>query len=356
MDKREWEQIESIVDGALERHGKERMAYINDQCGDNKQLKKQVTEYLNAIEQSIGFLENDDVQKGLLIDDFIKDPNTPASSLIGEVIGNYKITKLIGYGGLGSVFLAKRADGKFQHQVALKVLRRGMDTPKNISRFQLKREILAELSHPNIAQLYDGGVTEDGLPYLIMEYIDGTPIDNYCNQQKLSLKQRLSLFEEICDAVQYAHNNLIIHRDLKPANIMVTETGVVKILDFGISKLIREDTGHTTSQTQESHQMLTPGYAAPEQLSQQSITTAIDNYALGGLLYKLLTGVTLFDLKDKSRSEIKSIITGKNPSLPSKRFQLIDESRQQEILYYLTDILEDLNKQKKADSLSLYIE
>lgn len=332
MDKREWRQIEDIVNGAMERQGKERARYINEQCRDNKQLKKQVTEYLNAIEQSEGFLENDDdVQKGLLISDYIEDPDNSASSLIGEIIGNYKITELLGYGGLGSVFLAERADGEFQHQVALKVLRRGMDTPKNISRFQLEREILAELSHPNIAQLYDGGVTKDGLPYLIMEYIDGTPIDSYCNQHKLSIKQRLSLFEDICNAVQYAHNNLIIHRDLKPANIMVTEAGDVKILDFGISKLIRQDTGQSATQTQESHQMLTPGYAAPEQLTQQSITTAIDNYALGGLLYKLLVGVTLFDLKDKRRSEIESIITGQIPLAPSKRFQLIDQKTQNDI-------------------------
>ncbi len=327
MDKREWKKIESIVDKALERSGEERTKFIDEQCKGNRELKNQVTDYLDAIEESRGYLEDEDeVQKELLINDYLDDSQTAASSLIGKVIGNYKITQLLGYGGLGSVFLAERADEEFKHEVALKILRQGMDTPKNISRFQLEREILAELSHPHIAQLYDGGVTENGLPYLVMEYVDGTPIDQYCDEHSLSISDRLSLFEDICEAVQYAHKNLIIHRDLKPGNILVSKNGEVKVLDFGISKLIKDE---PETVTQKSHQMLTPAYAAPEQVSYESLTTAIDNYALGALLYKLLTGVSLFDFNHKNRTEIATIITDEIPLAPSKRLKSLAQKKQQ---------------------------
>ncbi len=350
MDKREWKQIEEIVDEALEYSGEDRRQFIAEQCGDDEHLKAKVTKYLNAIADSTGFLEDEDtIQKQLFIQDYIEDSDAPGSSLIGTVVGNYKIIELLGYGGLGSVFLAERADGEFEHQVALKVLRRGMDTPKNISRFQLEREILAELSHPNIAQLYDGGVTDDGLPYLIMEYIDGTPIDVYCDQQQLSIAERLSLFEDICDSVQYAHNNLIIHRDLKPSNIMVTEGGDVKILDFGISKLIRDEMDESATETKESHQMLTPGYAAPEQFSYEAITTAIDNYALGALLYKLLAGVPLFDLDGKDRTEIEQIVTNQTPIAPSKRLQQLSRDIQKRSAENRNTSIHDLTSTLKGD-------
>jgi len=331
MDKREWNQIEEIVDEALNYQDQKRQEYINYKCEGDPELKKKVAKYLKAIEESKGYLEEEEqIQKKLLIDDFLDDPKVPGTSLIGQNIGNYQITKMLGYGGLGTVFLAKRADDEFDHRVALKVLRRGMDTPKNISRFQLEREILAELSHPHIAQLYDGGVTDDGLPYLIMEYIDGTPIDTYCDNNKLDLQERLALFKDICKAMQHAHKNLVIHRDLKPANIMVTDNDNVKILDFGIAKLMQDDDS-TATQTQATQQMLTPAYAAPEQITYQSITTAIDNYAMGALLYKLLAGITVFDLDEKKRTQIEQIVTKQSPTPPSRRLKQLDNRKLQEI-------------------------
>lgn len=331
MDKREWDQIEEIVDLALEYQGQKRKEYIKYKCEGDPKLKKKVIKYLKAIDESVGFMEDEDeFQKQLLIGDFINDPDAPGSSLIGQTVGQYEITEMLGYGGLGTVFLAERTDDDFDHQVALKVLRRGMDTPKNISRFQLEREILAELSHPNIAQLYDGGVTGGGLPYLSMEFINGTPIDTYCDQNRLSLHERLSLFEDICDALQYAHSNLVIHRDLKPANILVTDNGDVKILDFGIAKLMQAGDKAAT-RTQATQQMLTPAYAAPEQFNYESVTTAIDNYALGALLYKLLTGTEVFDLDDKTRSQIEKIVTAQVATAPSERLQSLDDKQLQKI-------------------------
>lgn len=316
MKKKRWQQIERIVDSALAMSPDERPEYINQACADDAELKTSVTELLESIDASEGYLQKPDELKKDLLNEFSKDigETTGQSSMIGKQVGAYKLVELIEHGGMGSVFAAERSDGNFEQKVALKLIRRGMDTPSNIARFKREQNILANLNHPNIAQLYDGGIIKDGLPYLVMEYVDGIPIDQYCRQKNLPVSKRLDLFKKVCRAVQHAHNNLVIHRDLKPGNILVKENGDVKILDFGIAKLLEtENNGETIFQTRAGGRILTLGYAAPEQLSEKQITTGTDIYTLGILLYKLLTDEHPFDFEDKSISEIETIIREKSP-------------------------------------------
>ena len=207
-------------------------------------------------------------------------------------IGRYRVLSLIGQGGMAKVYLAERDDGQFQRQVALKVIRPAAFESTAKDRFLQERQILADLHHPNIAQLIDGGVTDDGRPFIAMELVKGTQISRYCDENNLSIAQRISLFLKVCDAVQFAHGNLIVHRDLKPSNILVTDEGVPKLLDFGIAKLLRAE--DQAMQTLSGLRVMTPEYAAPEQFFGQPVTTATDVYALGVLLYELLSGHSPF--------------------------------------------------------------
>jgi tetratricopeptide (TPR) repeat protein len=213
-------------------------------------------------------------------------------------IGPYRVVRPIGHGGMGSVFLAARDDAQFEQRVAIKVVRGGAAGAALLGRFRQERQILAALEHPNIARLLDGGATADGLPYLVMEYVEGTPIDVYCSERALPVAVRLRLFLDLCDAVQYAHRNLIIHRDLKPANVLVTKEGIPKLLDFGIAKLTSADLAGDATVTR----LMTPDYASPEQLAGLPVTTASDVYSLGVLLFELLTGTRPF--AGKVRTEV----------------------------------------------------
>lgn len=333
MDQKQWEQINRIVDTALKLNKNQREHYISEQCKGNPRLKSQITKLLESIEKSDteDFLEEAESYPHNLIADLANSADSPnqGSSLIGETINNYQITELIDHGGMGSVFLAKRADEAYQKKVAIKILRRGMDTPSNIARFKRERSILAKLNHPNIARLLDGGMTDEGLPYLVMEYVQGTPLYTYCDENKLSIEKRLDLFKSICQAVKYAHKNAIIHRDLKPSNILVTENGQIKILDFGIAKLLEpEDPDTKLFETQTGARILTLGYAAPEQVEHQPITTKTDIYTLGILLYELLASVHPFDMDEKNFTKIEKLIRHKLPSKPSARFQALDTDQQ----------------------------
>ncbi len=237
------------------------------------------------------------------------------NTLLEQKIGNYKIIRELGYGGMGAVYLADRCDGKFEQKVAVKMLRREFNTEKVRQHFKREKEILAALSHPNIAHLLDAGTTDDGVPYLVMEYIAGAPIDKFCLENALSLNERLKLFNKVCDAVSFAHRNLIIHRDLKPSNILVAKNGEPKLLDFGISKLL--DVESTDENTLTNLGAMTPEYASPEQIKGESVTTATDIYSLGVILYKLLTATLPFDLKGKTNGELLKIITETEPAMPS---------------------------------------
>ena len=230
---------------------------------------------------------------------------------------------MLGRGGAGTVFLGERADKQFSGKVAVKVVDRAQAADLGM-RFRAERQILASLNHPNIARLIDAGETEDGQPYLVMEYVEGQPLDQYCDERRLDLRKRLKLFIDICAAVQYAHQNLIIHRDLKPANILVTAEGTAKLLDFGIAKLLHNGNGSNTASelTRMNERLLTPEYASPEQIIGGAITTASDVYSLGIVLYRLLTGLRPYDLSGAtSQLEMERSVCVADPPRPSANVQ-----------------------------------
>lgn len=239
------------------------------------------------------------------------------ADLMPERIGQYQIKREIGRGGIGVVYAAVRDDDRFKKRVAIKLLKRGMDTDDLIRRFELERDLLSALNHPNIARLLDGGITEDGRSFFVLEYIDGVPIDRYCDENRLGIDQRLQLFRGVCDAVHYAHKNLVVHRDIKPGNILVTKDGVPKLLDFGIAKLINPGPAQLMEMTRTELRLMTPEYASPEQVRGQSITTSSDVYSLGVLLYELLTGHRPYQLKSRLQREIERVICEEEPERPS---------------------------------------
>jgi len=328
MTPDDWSRIRSLFDNALEHPESERTAFLRRACPDAPALRAEVASLLDAHEhaeathafESPFRLEEEDGLKG----------TRPPRDETDRRVGPYRLVRQLGRGGMGTVYLAERVDGQFRQTVALKLIRWGLDTDETLARFASERQILADLDHPNIARLYDGGVTEDGRPYFAMEYVEGEPITDYCDRHQFSITQRLALFRTVCRAVQHAHRNLIVHRDLKPSNILVTEgdeddeeTGgaQIKLLDFGIAKLLAEDALDATlglPRTRTGQQALTPVYAAPEQLKGTTITTATDVYQLGVLLYELLTGWRPYRAKGRMRHEVAQTILEETPVAPSK--------------------------------------
>ena len=237
----------------------------------------------------------------------------PNQAARGRKIGHYTVIEQIGRGGMGEVFSAFRSDGQFEQKVAIKLVRTGADSAAVLERFRNERQILAGLDHPNIARLLDGGTTDDGVPFLVMELVSGTPIDIFSDALKLSIPRRLKLFRQVCSAVQYAHQHLVIHRDIKPANILVTQDGTPKLLDFGIAKLI-DDSGQVAATQMRS---FTTDYASPEQLRGDSISTASDLYSLGVVLYRLLTGRSPYRVEPRTPAKLANAITNTDPERPS---------------------------------------
>ena len=249
-------------------------------------------------------------------------PDTAGAQMapwIGRRVGPYRIQKLLGRGGMGAVFLAIRDDDQFRKSVALKLLRFDTGDPAVLARFRNERQILAALDHPNIAALYDGGSTEEGLPYIVMEYVAGETVTAYCQKRRLPIPERLQIFCQICDAVQYAHQKLIVHRDLKPGNILVTGEGLPKLLDFGIAKLLLapELLGDAAPLTKTGVHAMTPDYASPEQIRGETVSTATDVYSLGAVLYEILTGERPHRLTRYDLNEIRSRICDSDPRIPS---------------------------------------
>ena len=266
----------------------------------------QVLELLKADDEDVSFLQSSPLEAVVL-----------SNAKIPERIGKYKILREIGRGGMGAVYLAEREDLK--KRVAVKIIKRGMDTDEILRRFQTERQILANLEYPNIARLIDGGVSDEGTPFLVMEYVAGEELINYCDAQNLSLTAKLNLFRKICAAVGYAHRNLVVHRDLKPSNILVSKDGEPKLLDFGISKLLTSETDETGTAT--ALGMMTPNYASPEQFRGETVSTATDIYSLGVILFELLTGELPFKIKSKRFEEAARIIAEAEPLRPSSVIQ-----------------------------------
>jgi serine/threonine protein kinase len=246
----------------------------------------------------------------------------------GDRIGPYRVLRTLGVGGMGEVFLAERADAEFEQQVAIKVVYGGTIARNVQSRLRIERQILAQLDHPNIAHLLDGGSLPDGTAYIVMEYVDGVPIDVFCDSNRLDIAARLKLFQTVCAAVHYAHQNLIVHRDLKPSNILVTAAGAPKLLDFGIAKLLdeRQAGHHTLAVTHADMRIMTPDHASPEQVQGQAITTSSDVYVLGVLLYRLLTGTGPFFIPSMRLTDIERAICEKDPPLPSNAVSMDDST------------------------------
>lgn len=279
-----WDRIEEICFGAMQRTGAEREAFLRDQCADDPELRAEIESLLTASEANPDFLARPAVSLAGLAAPEGDEMDTPAH------IGPYRIVRPLGEGGMGRVWLAVRDSDGFSQTVAVKVIRRGIDTDRVLDRFRQERRILAGLRHPNIAALIDGGATADGRPYFVMEYVEGEPIDRYCDRLDLDLAGRLTLVRALCSALHHAHQNLVVHRDIKPANVLVTPAGVPKLLDFGIGKMLAEDGSEETPATRHEDRVLTPEYAAPEQIEGGVVTTATDVFGLGVLLYRLLTG------------------------------------------------------------------
>jgi len=306
-------KVKSIFEQALEIESTQREKFLNDKCRTDSKLKKEVQSLLDAYGKSNDFLEPPVKEKKI-------DP------FIGKHIGNYLIEEEAGTGGMGIVYRGRRDDKEFEQKVALKILRQGFTTEYLLKRFQNERQTLANLQHPNIARLLDGGKTDDGLPYLVMEYIDGIPLTEFCDANKLTIKERLELFRTVCSAVQYAHQNLVVHRDIKPGNVLVNKEGSPKLLDFGIAKLLDEDLLEASKGlTKTGVWHLTPEYASPEQIKGETITTASDIYSLGVMLYQLLTGHQPYRITSSSPVAISKIITEEKIVKPSEKFQETEE-------------------------------
>ncbi len=281
MDTGRWQRVEALFNEAIELPEGEREAFLRTACAGDEALYDEVRGLLDADDAPHSLFD------GRAIDAVEVPPPRPATLPEGTRVGPYRIVGVIGTGGMGAVYLAERADGVFEQKVALKLIKRGMDSETILARFHAERRILARLQHPNIGTLLDGGMTEDGLPYFTMEYVDGHPINAYCDEKRLSIEDRLDLFQSVCAAVQYAHGSLVVHRDLKPSNILVTHDGHVKLLDFGIARVLDEDEDGLTRSGQ---RVMTPAYASPEQIRGEPITVATDVYSLGVVLYELLCG------------------------------------------------------------------
>ncbi len=311
MKTEEWERIETVLHTVAELPPAERAAYLEQACGDDSALLREVETLLAADEDAGSFLN---------------EPLSPRG-LEERFIGPYKVLWPLGEGGMGTVYLAVRADDQYRKRVALKVFQRDTSRKDLVRRFRAERQILAFLEHPNIAKMYDGGTTEEGQPYFVMEYVEGLPIDQYCDRHELSVEDRIRLFRIVCSAVHCAHQNLVIHRDIKPNNVLVTADGTVQLLDFGIAKLLDpEHFPQTVEATATGLRLMTPHYASPEQVRGERITTASDLYSLGVLLYKLLTGRLPYRFKSQRLQDVERAVCEEEPESPSSAISREEEA------------------------------
>ena len=317
MNTDTWQHMKTLFHAALELGAEERAAFLAQACGSDVALRSRVEKLLDSHDDAGSFLVSPAVMDAGVIVAADEVERNCHNERIGQRIGSYEILREIGRGGMGTVFLAVRADDQYRKEVAIKLVNRGMDTDTILRRFVMERQILANLEHPNIARLLDGGTTNDGLPYFVMEHVEGETINRYCDHHSLNTLERLQLFRQVCEAVQFAHQNLIVHRDLKPGNMIVTKDGTPKLLDFGIAKLLSSDWSSSVEATETIGRLLTPEYASPEQLRGMPMTTTSDVYSLGVVLYELLTGHRPFNFGRRSPEEVARLITAGEPVKPS---------------------------------------
>ena len=313
--------VESLFHAALEVEPQQRDAFLRERC-DDESLRREVGALLVAHATVGAFIDSPIAT----LDDRLFEPEEP-DRLIGPTIGHWEILKRIGSGGMGAVYLARRADRQYEKQVAIKLIKRGMDTEAMLRRFRNERQILAGLDHPNIARLLDGDTTADGLPYFVMEYVEGLPIDDYCDQHSFGVTEQLQLFRQVCAAVSYAHRHAVIHRDLKTSNILVGADGVPKLLDFGIARLLQTGEADDASATLLGQRVMTPEYASPEHIRGEPVTTASDVYSLGVVLYRLLAGPLPYRLKTLSAEDVARTVSHTEPQRPSAVVDATHERR-----------------------------
>lgn len=313
LTQQSWQRLEELFHAAVQMNTEARAEFLADACSGDTGMRQRVESLV---------LSADDAEYGFLDQAIRGEAAAFAGMAAGERIGQYEIVRKLGEGGMGTVYLAVRADDEFRKQVAIKLMRADLLHPSAARRFRTERQILASLEHPGIARLLDGGATAFGAPYVVMEYVDGKPVDLYCRERRLGVRERLGLFLKIADAVGYAHRNLVVHRDIKPENVMVTEGGEPKLLDFGIAKLLGPGApgaapGSTSAQTMAVERLMTPEFASPEQARGEAVTTQTDVYSLGALLYKLLTGRAPLRIAGMRAAEIEREITESAPQRPS---------------------------------------
>jgi len=304
------QRVAEIVEAALERDGADWPSFLDESCGDDLPLRREVESLLGYQRKATDFIEEPAYQNNA---ESLAEEGGELNP--GELLGNYKILSLLGEGGMGEVYLAE--DLNLRRQVAIKLVKAGFGRANLIRHFQREERILAALTHPNIARLYGGGVSPSGVPYFVMEYVEGERLDRYCEARKLKLPERLELFRKVCSAVSYAHQHLVIHRDIKPANIRVTTEGEPKLLDFGIAKLVDPQTEPMGEVTVTLQRVMTPEYASPEQVQGGEVTTASDIYSLGVVLYELLTGQRPYRIKGRNSDQVMRAITEQDPPRPS---------------------------------------
>jgi eukaryotic-like serine/threonine-protein kinase len=312
VDANQWQRVERLFHQAVALDPAERAEYLARECGTDSSLRAAVEALLQQDRPDL-----DPIQRAVsrAAEDLLQ---SQANALLGQRFGAWRLCRQIASGGMGAVYLAERADGEFEQRAALKILSPGLLSADALGRFNAERQILARLSHPNIAHLLDGGTTTEGIPYLVMEYIEGTTIDRYCDERRLDTRSRLRLIQKLCAAVDYAHRNLVIHRDIKPSNVLVDAQGEPKLLDFGVAKLLSGETPVAAPvATIADLRAMTPRYASPEQIKGEIVTTATDVYSLGLLLYELLTGCYPYQEATKTPSELTRAICETEPERPS---------------------------------------
>jgi serine/threonine-protein kinase len=313
MNSTRWREVEAVLDVTLDSDPSDWPAILEQRCAGDAELRTEVEALLRRYDRAVRFLDSPPLATAAAL----VAETQAAARHEGKRVGPYRIVRQIGEGGTARVYLAERDDGQFSQRVALKLLRPGHDSEIDQGRFRVERQILASLNHPNIARLLDGGMSDDGLPYLVMELIEGEPIDRYCETNALPLRQRLEMFATVCEATQYAHRNLVVHRDLKPSNVLVTAEGEIKLLDFGLARLLEQRSDDPTSAPLTTQRWMTPEYAAPEQVRGETATTLTDVYQLGVVLYELLTGTLPFGRREQRSYDLAHAILEHEPDPPS---------------------------------------